>query len=283
MTWLVPLSYAERASSVLSPESSRAAKRSLDENGCVLLRGIFSTEFVDQTRAEFDAQWRRDEEDMARTAKSPGANPVLCVGVKRYEVLLTLRGALADPMLFANPLLYPVLTAALGQDMRVSGVTAVISYPGAEAQHIHADHPLLFEDAAANAALPSYGINVAVPLIDVNQEIGPTAVCLGSHRWPQGRKATASDLTAVDFQRGDCVLIDYRTQHTGMPNNSAVARPILYMVYARNWFFDDLNHLSRPSLDMPLEVFAALPEPVKPLFSRAYSQQMRALYLRPDR
>ena len=193
--------------------------------------------------------------------------------------LLTLRGALADPMLFANPLLYPVLSAALGKDMRVSGVTAVVSYPGAQAQHIHADHPHLFAGDAMSTALPSYGINVAVPLIDVDRTIGPTAICLGSHRWPHGRTATPDELTVVDFQRGDCVLIDYRTQHTGMPNTSTVVRPILYIVYARNWFFDDVNHLSRPSLNMPLEEFAALPEPVKPLFSRAYSQQMRARYL----
>lgn len=279
MTWLVPLSAAERAAGMLSPATRQAAKQSLDDHGCVLLRGVFSEDAVDRVRAAFDEQWRRDEPDMAQAAKAKGANPILWVGEKRYEVLLTLRGALADPMLFANPLLYPVLTTALGKDMRVSGVTAVVSYPGAQIQHIHADHPQLFEGDAVSVALPSYGINVAVPLIDVDRTIGPTAICLGSHRWPQERTATLEELTVVDFQRGDCVLIDYRTQHTGMPNTSNVVRPILYMVYARNWFFDDLNHRTRPSLHMPLEVFAALPEPVKPLFSRAYSMQMRARYL----
>lgn len=216
---------------------------------------------------------------MAAASKETGAKPVLCVGEKRYEVLLTLRRALADATLYANPLLYPVLASALDRDMKISGVTAVISYPGARLQHIHADHAHLFEDNSISTALPSYAINVAVPLIDVDQTVGPTAIALGSNHWPQSRVARQEDLTAVDFQRGDCVLIDYRTQHTGMPNISNVVRPILYIVYARNWFFDDVNHLARPSLNMSLAEFAALPDRVKPLFSRAYSQQMRAQYL----
>ena len=265
---------------MLLPATLQAARASLERDGCVLIRGAFSADAIDRVAAEFETQWGgRIERDMADAAKGDGAKPVLCVGAKRYEVLLTLRNALADPMLFASPLLYPVLTSKLGRDMRISGVTAVISYPGAQLQHIHADHPHLFEDDVLSTALPSYGINVAVPLIDVDQAIGPTAIALGSHLWPQARIVRKEELTAIDFQRGDCVLIDYRTRHAGMPNISNVVRPILYIVYARNWFFDDVNHLARPSLHMPLEVFSSLPDRVKPLFSRAYSLQMRARYL----
>jgi hypothetical protein len=78
------------------------------------------------------------------------------------------------------------------------------------------------------------------------------------------------------FQRGDAILIDYRTLHGGQPNMSQIVRPILYLVYARSWFFDDLNHTHRSPLDMPLETFEALPEDLKPLLLRVYSQQIRA-------
>lgn len=280
MNWIVELTEQDRASLALSPSTLQAAKTALREDGCVLLRGVFSTDSVDSVRAAFDSQWgARSESEMDARAKQAGANPVLRVGAKRYEVLVSLTGVLAHPMLLANPPLCSLLTGELGSNMRVSGVTAVVSYPGAELQHIHSDHPLLFEQHDVSTTIPTYAINVALPLIDVDQQIGPTAVCLGSHRWPAERRATAADLVSVDIRRGDCLLIDYRTQHSGMPNTSSVARPILYIVYARNWFFDDTNHISRPSLNMPLETFAALPESVKYLMSRAYSGQMRARYL----
>lgn len=279
MDWIVGISNAERAASAVSAATLSAAKSALHEAGCVLLRGVFPSEQIDRLGDSFDLEWGRSETDMAMAAQGPPPNPILRVGEKRYEVLLKLSGAFADPMLFAGPILHPLLASELGKDMRISGVTAVVSYPGAELQHIHSDHAYLFEQDALSTNLPTYSINVAIPLVDVDQTVGPTAVCLGSHRWPVSRQASPRDLVSVDIHRGDCLLIDYRTKHSGMPNRSMIARPILYIVYARNWFFDEVNHLGRPSLNMPLESFAALPEPVRPLLSRAYSLQMRARYL----
>ena len=279
MNWIVSIPEQERNTSALSPSTLQAAKAAIHENGCVLLRGVFNPSVIDQLRTQFNAEWGRSEPEMATAAQQPAPNPILRVGEKRYEVLLKLTNALANPLLFASPMLYPFLVSELGRGMRISGVTAVVSYPGAEPQHIHADHSYLFDQDALSTGIPTYAINVAIPLIDIDQTIGPTGVCLGSHLWPAERPAPRSEVVSADIQRGDCLLIDYRTKHCGMPNNSAVTRPILYIVYARSWFFDEVNHLSRPSLNMPLESFAALPDPVKPLLSRAYSAQMRARYL----
>jgi len=66
-------------------------------------------------------------------------------------------------------------------------------------------------------------------------------------------------MTTCALQRGDCVMLDYRTLHAGLPNLSQQARPIVYMVYARPWFFDDVNHINRIPLDMPVEHYEALP------------------------
>jgi uncharacterized protein YecA (UPF0149 family) len=53
-------------------------------------------------------------------------------------------------------------------------------------------------------------------------------------------------------------------------------RPIVYMVYARPWFFDQVNHIRRIPLDMPIEDYEALPQSVRPLLIRAYSYAVRA-------
>jgi ectoine hydroxylase-related dioxygenase (phytanoyl-CoA dioxygenase family) len=123
---------------------------------------------------------------------------------------------------------------------------------------------------------------VAVPLIDVDLETGPTGVWLGSHRLPQTATVQDSTMTTCALQRGDCVMLDYRTLHAGLPNLSGRARPIVYMVYARPWFFDDVNHINRIPLDMRLEHYEGLPESVRPLLVRAYTHAMRLRWPEAD-
>ena len=139
----------------------------------------------------------------------------------------------------------------------------------------------LFPDPAVGPNLPVYAVNVAVPLIDVDTRMGPTGVWLGSHRWP-GHEAQIETMTVAPLQRGDCMLLDYRTLHAGLPNASRQARPIIYMVYARPWFFDNSNHISRIPLDMPIEHYNTLPASLRPLLTRAFSYAVRARWHEVD-
>jgi hypothetical protein len=96
----------------------------------------------------------------------------------------------------------------------------------------------------------------------------------GSARTVRARRP--HDLRACTWRRGDRVLLDYRTMQAGLPNFSGRARPIMYMVYACPRFFDDVKHINRISLDMPLEHYDAPPESVHPLLRRAFSYATRA-------
>lgn len=280
MSWLVEVPEAERAAGKLSEPTLRAAHATLAENGVVTLRGAFPTQAVDALRSAFsDSYGAVDHEDMAARASKPPPNPILNVASNRYEVLLRLKGPFAEPGLLANAILMQILTPLLGQSMRLSGVTAVVSYPGAGTQNPHRDSDLLYDETGLAPQLPPYAINAAIPLVDVDIETGPTAFWLKSHRWGPTDALSKGGVAAIPFRRGDCILVDYRTVHAGMPNRSARVRPILYMVYARSWFFDDINHRERPSLDMDLEHFDKLPDPVKRLLDRAYCQRMRARYI----
>jgi hypothetical protein len=60
-------------------------------------------------------------------------------------------------------------------------------------------------------------------------------------------------------QRGDCMLVDYRTMRAGLANMSERVRPILYLAYERPWFFDFGNHIRRIPLDLPLEQYHQVP------------------------
>lgn len=277
MDWIVVVSAEERAHGQLHAETESAALATLRQHGCVLLRGAYDAALIDELHREFTARYgKHDARAMKALADRPPPNPFLEVGDARFEITIAMNGVFARPQLFANPLLRRFLAGILGADMRLSGFTAVVSHPGATMQHVHRDHAYLFSDSDSNLGLPIYAINAAVPLIDVDAATGPTAIWPGSHGWPAQIVPPAQTALSVPFQRGDAILMDYRTLHTGLPNRGNKARPILYMVYPRTWFFDDVNHIGRTSLDMSLEQFAALPPDVHPLLSRAYSQAMRA-------
>ena len=284
MNWIFEVSAAERSAGQLSPGSTASVSQALRENGAVLLRHALAADLVDTLKHGFDSQWGAfTSEQMRDQARLPFPNPVLRVGEERYEVILKIKHAFLQSGIFANDLICNFLVGVLGPGMKLSGFTAVLSFPGAKQQHIHSDAPRLFNEAGPSASLPSYAINVSIPLIDVTNEIGGTGIWLGSHQWDAHRAPQPREMTNVEFQRGDCILMDYRTLHAGLPNVSTIARPILYMVYARPWFFDDSNHVGRPSLDMDTRDFERLAPHIQNLLVRAFSQRMRAQYLlRPD-
>ena len=280
MDFIVPVSAGERAQGELNPSTARAAFTAMASHGAVLLRGAFDPDAIDVLRAEFEAQFGRyDLAGMqALTEKGP-VTAVTEVGKARFEIVPRLIGALG-PDCFANRLILKFLLPLLGNDFCLSGVTAVASYPGADAQRMHRDNAHLFPDRNVGPQLPVYAVNVSVPLVDVDASLGPTGIWPGSHRWPENAPPPpGAGMAVVPFQRGDAILIDYRTLHAGMPNQADRPRPILYMVYARPWFFDDVNHPGRSPLNMTLKEFEALPDNLKSLLQRAHVQALRGQFL----
>ncbi|MHB1207996.1 MAG: phytanoyl-CoA dioxygenase family protein [Rhodospirillaceae bacterium] len=277
MTYVVNVSPEERAIGQLSQPTAAVAYSAMNRLGFVVLRGAFSVAAVEDMRREYEAQYGAyDLAGMQELAGKP--SPVIEVGKARFEIIMKLAGAF-DTRAFANPLLLRFLMPLMGTSMRLSSVSAVTAYPGADQQRMHRDSSQLFPDYSVGPNLPTYAINVAVPLIDVDAAVGPTGVWPGTHRFNDDKRPPPESILTVPFLRGDAVLIDYRTLHSGLPNISNTVRPILYLVYARQWFFDDANHEQRSPLDMSLEAFQALPDDMKPLLMRAYSQLMRAKML----
>jgi hypothetical protein len=282
MDWVVEVLAGEVAGGELAPTTEAAAHAAFREHGCVLLRGMFPPATVEAMHQEYVAQFGTlDKAAMGAEAARPAPNRFLSVGGARCDITLRMTGAFGRPDVFANPRMLKFLGALLGNEIHLSNFTAVVSHPGAPPQHVHRDHGHLFPDAEVGPALPVYAVNVAVPLIDVDLRMGPTGVWLGSHR-RMDAEAPIENMTISSLRRGDCMLLDYRTLHAGMPNASGGLRPIVYMVYARPWFFDDSNHVSRIPLDMPLDHYGRLPVSLRPLLTRAFSYAVRARWHEVD-
>jgi ectoine hydroxylase-related dioxygenase (phytanoyl-CoA dioxygenase family) len=271
--WIVAVSPGESANETLLPATASAAHAAFGEHGCVLLRGAFQTAIIDAMFDEFRAQFgAMSLPQMRERATRPGPNRVCQVGEARYDLVLRLTGALGRQEVFANGILLKLLRPLLGADMLLNSFTAVVSHPNAPVQRVHRDYPHLFagREFDRNVSV-AHAVNVVVPLIDVDLETGPTGVWLGSHLWER-TDAPSETMTVSSLQRGDCMLLDYRLLHAGLPNRTGRARPIVYMVYARPWFFDQHNHLrtGRIPLDIPLERYDELPSSVRPLMGRAH-------------
>jgi hypothetical protein len=277
MDLAVTVSPAETAGGALSPTTAAAANATFREQGCVLLRGALPPSLIDDMHDEFVVQFGAlDLAAMQAEAAKPPPNRFLMVGDARYDIILRMTGAFGRPEVFANSLLVSFLQSLVGPDMQLSNLTVVAAHPDAPEQHVHRDCGHLFAEADVGPNLPVYAVNVAVPLVDVGIEMGPTRIWPGTHRLNQDDYVPPRSGLTYAMRRGDCVLMDYRTLHAGGHNISGRMRPIVYMVYARPWFFDQVNHIRRIPLDMPLDHYEALPQSVRPLLIPAFSYAMRA-------
>ena len=171
-------------------------------------------------------------------------------------------------LLYANPLVFPIIKQILGEDCILGGFGAAVSLPGAADQSVHMDHPRLFNHAV-DILNPCVAINMMVPLVNLTDINGTTRVWRGSH--------IASD-EAIDniepedphVSIGSCYLIDYRLSHQGIANRSKEVRPIMYIVYSRPWFRDTVNYRKQPRIQTSSEESKKVPEAYRSLFLIAY-------------
>jgi ectoine hydroxylase-related dioxygenase (phytanoyl-CoA dioxygenase family)/SAM-dependent methyltransferase len=250
-----------------------------DERGFVVLDGLFPVDLVDGLHAACRAQFgAMDSPAMAAVARRGGPNRFLEVGPHRYEIAVQMTDAFRDPRAYAGEFLLRLLWRLLDGECHLSSFTVVVSFPGAGRQHVHRDYPHLFSDHELATRLPAHAVSVVLPLVDVDRRTGPTGVWPGSHRWPEARAADPADVVAPETRKGDCLLLDYRTLHAGMPNSGEIIRPTLYMVYSRPWFFDEDNHRRRTPVDRPVGPDDDdLPGPVRSVLTRAYTANQRRL------
>lgn len=110
----------------------------------------------------------------------------------------------------------------------VAAAGFLMNEPGSSSQDWHRDGP----DAGF--------IDCFVPLIDLQEAIGPTALRPGTHRTTPGvgddedEPGGVARAFAPLLRKGDLLLFDYRTLHRGLGNMSkATTRTLAYAVYRR--------------------------------------------------
>jgi len=93
----------------------------------------------------------------------------------RYEVWSPMNPPFTSDEFLLSPFLLPAIKFVMNSErLEIDTFSSVTSLPGAPAQHWHKDAGVLFEYKEFPHPLPTYGIVMFVPLIDLVEENGPT-------------------------------------------------------------------------------------------------------------
>jgi ectoine hydroxylase-related dioxygenase (phytanoyl-CoA dioxygenase family) len=253
-------SEAERSAGAFSNATLHEASHCMRTEGGLILEDIVKPALIHEAREIFVQKYDR-------YLDGRGHDDALEVGDRRPMITVDLEPPFDRRELLANSWLCPVLNAAFEGDFILAAYGVVCSLPGATRQHIHQDGGDLFPQAALNRILPIAAVTVAIPLLEMNEINGTTALWPKSHRDEALARTESGDEPLV--REGSCLLWDYRLRHCGTANRSTVPRPLLYMTYCRPWFMDHQNYLRQAPLRAPKRILAGLPEDLRRLLVRA--------------
>jgi hypothetical protein len=215
------------------------------EHGIVNLQDAIPTAIVAAMLDDFSSTYRQYMQPGQTLHRSFQDDP------KRAQIPVAPAGALADPLLVANPAVMRLVNHFLGPGAIVGEMGAVISHPGSQPQYTHRDTDFLFGGLPAELDLPPPSLTITVPLVDVPLELGPTEYWPGTHRdTDPGALAAVHTVEPrrVPLRAGTVLFYDGRLIHRGGPNRADTIRPIVYLAYQPAWYLERRGYESKPQI-----------------------------------
>jgi ectoine hydroxylase-related dioxygenase (phytanoyl-CoA dioxygenase family) len=247
------------------------AVRELKVAGFTVFERVLTGERLDQVRAAF-------EDHFTKSLARMDPRVVHATGPNRYNVWVPLERPFIDADVVANPLVLPILSELLDNDVVCTYYASDTALPGSEYQPVHPDVGPLFPGLAVT--LPPVNYVLDIPLVDFRPDNGPLEM------WPQGThlvpdsgmipkegarggtdaRQAPNQLYAeslgpmvLTIPAGSFLLRDTRLWHRGTPNRSTEKRSMLALVFSRPWYRPD-------TLPLASSVRESLPEPLQRLF-----------------
>ena len=233
--------------------------------GVVAMKDVYDDAFMEELATSLDTDFEVDQKRLdaakkrAYKEKESGRESfeneeAAARSESRYEIKLQLKAPYTDAALTQNPFVFQLSKALLSSDLELDTFSYVTSLAGAPDMHWHNDvSPLFKTEPGESKHMPSQGLVMVLPTVDMTAENGPTEFMVGSHVYLQSDRGqdywTAHDFdplegmphAAIPAQRGSVVLFDVRIRHRGTANRSARRRSILYIGYMRGWYKDIVN------------------------------------------
>ena len=239
-------------------ESLEKAVKDFETHGCIYLTELRPVDRVRAMRKQFAELYEVRKDD----------HVYQLVSRERRIYSPQLEGEFADSDLYAHPWVMQFMERLLGKEFVLGNLTSVTSFPGAIDQHRHRDCPGLF-GTNYDYFTPSFGINLFIPLVDLNAEIGSTRMWPGTHRRPvPDEEAVKGGFVEPEVAVGDALLMDYRLLHQGMANQTDQVRPLICLGYQRPWFLDTVNFFHGNSINLSDEQYEQIDPDHQHLFAR---------------
>jgi hypothetical protein len=229
----------------LSPRTLRKVQAGMKRDGAVAFANLFPRNLLNKMRALVLRRHASGELRERALVRDIGG---------RYAAVLPFEGPFLDPKFYASPALAGMIAALLGEDHCIGSLETVISLPLSSRQHQHIDGPVRFDRVIGGKKrryrgdltdLPPFAVTLCVPLCDVDEENGPTAIWAGSHRTALRARPPSERAIAREFREehmvgklGGSFLFDFRVFHGDLANYSREPRPLLMFVFTRSWYRD---------------------------------------------
>jgi len=202
---------------------TEAERRSLEEDGCLVLPGLMPPELLAALRSRIQQLF---EEEGERSGSEFKQEP----GARRLANLVN-KGRVFEDVI-VNPRVLDAVEAVLGPRFKLSSLNARSTNP-----HSDADQPL-HADSGAVADELGYSVCNSIWLLDdFTSENGATRMVPGSHRW---RRLPEPEFYAphpaqqlVLAKAGDVVVMNAHMWHGGTANHTAAPRRAMHVYYTR--------------------------------------------------
>ena len=278
------IEFSKRDAKGLSARTLRKVRSSMERDGAIAFANLFPMRLLMKVRSHVLRRHESGELRARALVRDIGG---------RYAAVLPFEGPFLDSKFYANRPLTEMLAALLGSSHCIGSLEVVISMPGSSEQHQHIDGPVRFDRSIGGkkkgfhgdlSDLPPYAVTLCVPLCDVDEDNGPTAIWPGSHRTalrarPPGRAEIGREFPVEHMagKFGRSFLFDFRTFHGGRPNFTREPRPLLMFVFTRSWYRDPNLADVFPSVAIAKRNLAGIPDRHKHLFMLAPAAR-RALW-----
>jgi hypothetical protein len=278
------IDFSNKGSTATSTKTLRKIQQAMACDGAVVFDDLFPMSLLKSLRSEVMRRHNSGQLRRQGLVRDIGG---------RYAAVLPFDGPFLNRSFYANPKLSQVMDALLGSHYCIGSLEAVISLPGASQQHQHIDGPIRFDQRIGNkkfgfrgdlSDLPPYAVTLCVPLCDLDEVNGATAIWPGSHRTALRSKPPSESQIAREFPAeqmigrfGRSFIFDYRTYHCGMANLSREPRPLLMFVFTRSWFRDPNLMDVFPRIAISKNNLNRIPDRYRPLFMLAPAAR-RALW-----
>ena len=252
-----------------------------NKKGFLCLRKVFDTDLIDGLQKELIEKY------LSKKKINNKYNWFVQKDEKRIQTTLGLKGIFSNPNIYGSKIVLKILNQLFSingvtnenqkeqyKKYIIDSYTVITSLPNCSEQQLHSDGGGLFGSAVDNL-LPPHAILLGIPLINLDNINGTTEIFpknnLKNEKFINEQQ---NSLSCKPFlKKGDCYLMDFRTIHRGLANNSNKKRSILFVRYCLPWWRDIANYrrkISSKHTVSPIRIdnsgLSSIPEHLKYLF-----------------